>query len=219
MAVEALVPPDAARVATVYTIDPKRLREAVLADLCTLLCPRACPLRRTSRKGALCTRPSIAARPKSAFCPSASPKTAVWLVRGHRVRLSVTLRRPGSVGQPPARLRGGLHECPQISVRSLASRKSALCRRRNHNSVHKCPKTAPRGRFRRSVYTLCPHGRSCDRVGPRVPQRQRPYGPRDAKVLGPEAHNCRGGGTFALPGAPLAARCPRMSQARYTQDA
>ena len=99
------------------------------------------------------------------------------------------------------------------------SRKSALCSRRNHNSVHKCPKTAPRGRFRRSVYTLCPHDRSCDRVGPRVPQRQRPYGPRDAKVLGPEAHNCRGGGTFALPGAPLAARCPRMSQARHARDA
>ena len=91
MAVEALVPPDAARVATVYTIDPKRLREAVLVDLCTLFCPHACPLRR--------------------------------------------------------------------------------------NSVHKCPKTAPRGRFRRSVYTLCPHGRSCDRVGPRVPRRRRPHGP------------------------------------------
>ena len=29
--------------------------------------------------------------------------------------------------QPPARLRGGLRECPQISVRSLASRKGALC--------------------------------------------------------------------------------------------
>ena len=71
MAVEALVPPDAARVATVYTIDPKRLREAVLVDLCTL---------------------------------------------------------------------------------------------------------------------FCPHGRSCDRVGPRVPQRRRPHGPRDAKALGPEAH-------------------------------
>ena len=45
MAAEALVPPGAARVAiriatrvaTVYTNAPKRLREAVLADLCTLL--------------------------------------------------------------------------------------------------------------------------------------------------------------------------------------
>ena len=65
-----------------------------------------------------------------------------------RMRLSVTLRRPGSVGQPPrqaaghygeclnwanaleqppASLRGGLCQGPQISVRSLASRKGALC--------------------------------------------------------------------------------------------
>ena len=43
MAVGALVPPDAARVAargaTVYTNAPKRHREAVFADLCTLLRP------------------------------------------------------------------------------------------------------------------------------------------------------------------------------------
>ena len=39
MAVEELVPPDAARVATVYTNAPKRPREAVFTDLCTLLCP------------------------------------------------------------------------------------------------------------------------------------------------------------------------------------
>ena len=47
MAAEALVPPGAARVAiriatrvaTVYTNAPKRLREAILADLCTLLRP------------------------------------------------------------------------------------------------------------------------------------------------------------------------------------
>ena len=64
------------------------------------------------------------------------------------MRLSVTSRRPGGVGQPPrqaaghygewlnwanaleqppARLRGGLREGPQISVWSLASRKGALC--------------------------------------------------------------------------------------------
>ena len=56
------------RVATVYTNGPKRLQEAVFANLCTLLRSHACPQRR--------------------------------------------------------------------------------------NSVHKCPKTAPRGRFRRSVYTV-----------------------------------------------------------------
>ena len=42
-----------------------------------------------------------------------------------------------------------------------------LCR----NSVHKCPKTAPRDRFRQSVYTpASPHGRSFDRAGLRVPR-------------------------------------------------
>ena len=38
MEVGAHVPPDATRIATVYTNDPKRLREAVFADLCTLFC-------------------------------------------------------------------------------------------------------------------------------------------------------------------------------------
>ena len=56
MAVGALVPPGATRVAiriatrvaTVYTNAPKRLRGAILADLCTLLRPRARPQRRHS---------------------------------------------------------------------------------------------------------------------------------------------------------------------------
>ena len=48
MAVGALVPPDATRVATVYTNGPKRLRGAIFADLCTLLRPHACPQRRNS---------------------------------------------------------------------------------------------------------------------------------------------------------------------------
>ena len=33
------MPPDATRIATVYTSAPKRLREAVFVDLCTLLRP------------------------------------------------------------------------------------------------------------------------------------------------------------------------------------
>ena len=53
MAVEALVPPDATRIATrgtahsatVYTNGKKRCREAILADLCTLLRPHVCPQR------------------------------------------------------------------------------------------------------------------------------------------------------------------------------
>ena len=206
------------------------------------------------------------------------------------MRFSVTSRRPGGVGQPPARLRGTMEnastgqmrssnhppacgagcarvrksrfgvwpygkahsarpagfrmrlsvECafPHLGKRRATSRKSALYSRRNRNSVHKCLKTAPKSRCRRSVYTLCPHGRSCDWVGPRVPQRRWPHGPmmpgrsdlrltlrRQRNHQPIRVHEAKrhclhmGGGTFALPGVPLAARCPRMSQARYTQDA
>ena len=56
MVVEALVPPDAARVAiriatrvaTVYTNAPKRRREAISIDLCTLLRPYGCSQQRNS---------------------------------------------------------------------------------------------------------------------------------------------------------------------------
>ena len=52
MVVGALVPPDAVRVATsvatVYTSAPKRRREALFVNLCTLLRPHVCPQRRNS---------------------------------------------------------------------------------------------------------------------------------------------------------------------------
>ena len=56
VATEALVPSGAARgairiatrVATVYTNAPKRHRETILADLCTLLRPHVCPQQRNS---------------------------------------------------------------------------------------------------------------------------------------------------------------------------
>ena len=52
MVVGALVPTDAARVATsvatVYTSAPKPRREAILVDLCTLLRSLTCPQRRNS---------------------------------------------------------------------------------------------------------------------------------------------------------------------------
>ena len=56
VAVEALVPPGAARVAiriatrvaTVYTNDPKRRRGAISTDLCTLLRPYGCSQQRNS---------------------------------------------------------------------------------------------------------------------------------------------------------------------------
>ena len=53
MAAEALVPPDAARVvarvATVYTNAPERLRETISANLCTLLRPPPMSARATGR--------------------------------------------------------------------------------------------------------------------------------------------------------------------------
>ena len=89
------------------------------------------------------------------------------------MRLSVTSRRPGGVGQPPrqaaghygeclnwadaleqppARLRGGLREGPQISAWSLAPRKGALC------NPHLTERRTLRSRLteRRSVRG-CPH--------------------------------------------------------------
>ena len=51
---------------------------------------------------------------------------------------------------------------------------------------------APKWRREAIFVDLCtllrPHGRPCDRAGPRVPRYRRPHGPRDARALGPEAH-------------------------------
>ena len=66
MAAEALVPPGAARVAiriatrvaTVYTNAPKRRREAVFADLCTLLRPHG----RSQQRNSVHKRPNPARR-------------------------------------------------------------------------------------------------------------------------------------------------------------
>ena len=48
MAAEVLMPPDAVRVATVYTNAPKRHREVISTDLCTLLRPHGCLQQRNS---------------------------------------------------------------------------------------------------------------------------------------------------------------------------
>ena len=90
-------------------------------------------------------QPTSHGKAHSATC--VSRKAALCPTGGFRMRFSVTSRRPGcgaaprqaaghygkrpnwanALEQPPASLRGGLRECPQISVRSLASRKGALC--------------------------------------------------------------------------------------------
>ena len=110
VATEALVPSGAARgairiatrVATVYTNAPKRHRETILADLCTLLRPHVCPQQRNS--------PTVYTN---------APKRRGEARSSHLC----TLLRP--------------HVCPQ-----------------QRNSVHKCPKTAPRGHSSQFVYTL-----------------------------------------------------------------
>ena len=79
--------------------------------------------RRTLRKSAFCT---LGLTERRILYPAAHGKAHSAIPRSHRLRFSVTLRRPGGVRQPPASLRGGLCQSPQISVRSLASRKDAF---------------------------------------------------------------------------------------------
>ena len=68
-----------------------------------------------------------------------------------------------ALGQPPARLRGGLRRGPQISVWSLSSRKNALC---PTCGLQTAPFRETAGQsmlFRESVYAECafPYGTDC----------------------------------------------------------
>ena len=79
-------------------------------------------------------------------------------------------------------------------------------------------------RLREAVFadlcTLLPsHGRSRDRAGPRVPRHRRPHGPRDTRVLGPEA-TPPGGDTTSYPyelTKPLFLVCCRRRRAIWTR--
>ena len=109
MVVEALMPPDAARVATVYTNAPKWRREARPSHLCALLRSQGHPQPKPTTQQCTQTPQNGAERPDPPIC---------------------------------------VHYCVPTSARTiLASR----------NSVHKCPKTAPRGLFQ----PICVH--SCVR--------------------------------------------------------
>ena len=98
MAVEALVSPDAARVATrgtahsatVYTNGQKRHREAVFANLCTLLRPHG-----------------LLARPSRCNSVHEWPKTAP---RGYSRRLVYTVASPR-----PARATLTLQQCTRMA--------------------------------------------------------------------------------------------------------
>ena len=93
---EALVPPGAARVATVYTNAPKRRREAILANLCTLLRPHGCPQQRNS----------VHKCPKTALIGHF--RRSVYTIASSR--LSTTAQQPNSV-----------HKCPKTAPRGHSS--------------------------------------------------------------------------------------------------
>ena len=147
MAVEALVPPDATRVATriaahsptVYTDGQKRRRKAVFADLCTLLHPHG-----------LLARPSR--------CNSVH-KWQKTVSRGHSRRLVYTVASPRL--STTTQQRNSVHKRPNPARRgpilpfvyTIAIPRPPTTQAHSPNSVHKCPETAPRGHFHRSVYT------------------------------------------------------------------
>ena len=77
-----------------------------------------------SCKGALCD-PQVAQN--APFRHAAAPGGCGATPRQAAGHYGECLNWANALGQPPASLRGGLRECPQISVRSLTSRKGALC--------------------------------------------------------------------------------------------
>ena len=79
---------------------------------------------RASRKSALCD-PQIAQN--APFRHAAVPGRCGATPRQAAGHYGECLNWANALEQPPASLRGGLCQGPQISVRSLASRKSALC--------------------------------------------------------------------------------------------
>ena len=219
MAVGALVPPGATRVAiriatrvaTVYTNAPKRRREPIFADLCTLLRPHRlsatapqpnsvseCP--KTARRGPILPfvytiaipRPPQP-KPTAQQCtqtPQNGAERPFWPICVH------------SCVPAPVRNGTAAQQCTQTPRNGAERPDPPIC-------VHYCDPKAPTTQAHSpTVYTnapkrrgeaisadLCtllrPHNRTRDRVGPLVPRRRRPHGPRDARALGPEAHAAR----------------------------
>ena len=80
-----------------------------------------------SRKGALC---DFQVAQNALFRYVAAPGRCGATPRQAAGHYGECLNWANALEQPPASLRGGLCQGPQISVRSLASRKSAFCTRR-----------------------------------------------------------------------------------------
>ena len=131
------------RAATVYTNGLERRRKVVFGDLCTLLCPPASP--RGARAGLApqqCTQMAQngSERPFSPICVHYCVTTG--LPRGPRAATVYT--------NAPKRLR----EAVFGDLCTLLRHHGPPARPPRRNSVHKCPETAPKDRFRRSVYTI-----------------------------------------------------------------
>ena len=128
-----------ARVATVYTNDPKRRREARSSHLCTLLRsqghsqpkPTAQQCTQTLRNGS-----------KGPFWPICVHSCVPAPVRNCSTAQQCTQMPQSGTERPDPPI--CVHCCDPKATHNPSPRP---------NSVHKCPKTAPRGRFSRSVYT------------------------------------------------------------------
>ena len=135
------------RAATVYTNAPKRLRGTIFGHLCTLLRPPTSP-------------PDARVTPAPQQCTQMPQNGAEGTFSPICVHYCVTTGRPrdprvAALGatvytNAPKRLREDVFG----DLCTLLHPYRPPARVPRSNSVHKCPETAPKGRFRRSVYTV-----------------------------------------------------------------
>ncbi len=164
--------PRDSRAATVYTNGPERRRGTIFGHLCTLLSPHRPPARasrRRSRHNSVHKCPGTASkgRFRRSVYTIASPCIPTGRPRDPRAATVYT--------NGPERRRKAVFGDLCTLLRHHGAPARASRRRSRHNSVHKCPETASRGRFRRSVYTIVSPRAACVTTG-------RPRGPRGATV-------------------------------------
>gem|GEM_PF-1579705 len=178
MAVGALAPPDAARVAKLgsqqCTQTPRNGAERPDPPICVHYCDPKATHNPSPRSNSVHKRPKTALRGhsrRSVYTP-ASP------------RPSATAPQPNSVHKRPNPARRdpilpfvytiAIPRPPTTQAHGARVYTNALKRLRGAIFADLCT-------------LLRPHNRTRDRVGPLVPRRRRPHGPRDARALGPEA--------------------------------
>ena len=147
MVAEALVPPCADRVAirivtrdaTVYTNAPKRPREARSSHLCTLLRSQGHPQPKPTAQQCTQMPQNGTEGPFSSICVHYCVLASVH----NSATAQQCTQTPQSGAERPD---------PPICVHYCGP-KTTHNPSPQRNSVHKCPKTAPRGHFSQSVYT------------------------------------------------------------------